>query len=456
MVLLYTSRTNNRVHYIVKTILGDYCGFDHKITQSVDEFLNFKGAKINYSDKVFPDSLLTINPSGFLFGKGIKEFTPAIERKEQIPYLFAQKSNGAKCDFGYDPFSAAFYMLSRYEEYLPYMEDRHGRFEADQCLAYHAGFIELPVVDIYALQLKKRLTDLFPMLEYKEKTFKFIPTYDIDVAYAYRGKGLARNTLLFVFLTFTLKFKMIYERIKVLSKQTRDPFDTYQQQFQLQKQYRLNPIYFFLSGQFGPKDRNISIHSRTFQALVKNIGDYATAGIHPSYASNYSLKKLKEEINYLSGILNSTIENSRQHYLKMKLPETYQNLIKFEIKNDYSMGFASHTGFRAGTCTPFIFYDLSQELETNLKVYPLAIMDGSLRDYMKLNPEKALVKAKEIIDTIRKVNGTLVTLWHNDALSDQGDWNGWSEVYYQIVEYATNNFLTAEKSLSSNIIEPER
>jgi len=444
MVLLYTTRTNNRVHYIVNTILRNYCGLDPKITQSVDEFLNFKGAKINYSDKIFPDSLLTINPSGFLFEKGIKEFTPAIEIKEQIPYLFAQKNNGAHCDLGYDPFSAAFYLLSRYEEYLPYMEDRHGRFEADQSLAYHAGFIESPVVDIYAGQLKDKLKNLFPMLESRKRTFTFIPTYDIDIAYAYKGKGLARNTLLFIFEICTFRFKKIYERIKVLTKKDKDPFDTYNLQFQIQKQHKLNPIYFFLSGEFGPKDRNISIHSRTFHLLVKNIGDYASTGIHPSYASNYSIKKLKEEIRHLAGILNSTIENSRQHYLKMKLPETYQNLIKFDIKNDFSMGFASHTGFRAGTCTPFNFYDLSQEIETGLKVYPLSIMDGTLRDYMKLKPEKALEKAREIIDAVKKVDGTLVTLWHNDALSEHGDWKGWCDVYSQIVEYASRNSQSME------------
>ncbi len=435
MILLFTPKINNRIQYVAKALLRDICGFDYKVTLSSEEYLNFKGAKINYSDRELPGTAVNVFNSGFLMQKGVKEFVPSIEVKENLPYLFPRQDYNTSYDFDFDLFSACFYMLSRYEEYLPFLEDRHRRFEADQSLAYQKGFIDIPIVDIYAYQLKAKIIELFPFVDSTDRTFRFIPTYDIDVAYAYKGKGLSRNSLLIARDFLTFQFSKLIDRLEVIFNKRKDPFDTYGFQLKLQKTYKLQPVYFFLSGQFGPKDRNISIHSRAFNTLVKTIGDYAQAGIHPSYASNENEKALKEELQFLSGVLNRTIENSRQHFLKFKLPKTYQDLIKLNIKNDFSMGYASHTGFRAGTCSPFNFYDLTLESETRLKIYPLVIMDGTLRDYMKLKPADALAKVKKLVDTVKAVNGTFISLWHNDALSDTDEWAGWREMYVEMIKY---------------------
>ncbi|TVQ16430.1 MAG: hypothetical protein EA361_04170 [Bacteroidetes bacterium] len=438
MILLFTTKINNRVQYIAKTLLRDICGFDYKVTNSSEEFLNFRGGKINYSGRELPGAALKVYPSGFLHEKGIRDFVPEVVKRDDFPVLFPLTRKDVSCDLGFDIFSSSFYQLSRYEEYLPFLEDRHGRFEADQSLAYLHGFTDIPVVDLQAKHLQSKLLETFPFLEPRKKSFTFIPTYDIDVAYAFRGKGVARTFFLFAKDIFTFNFSKLRHRIEVISSRQQDPFDTYDLQLRLQKQYRLKPVYFFLCGQYGPKDKNISIHSRTFQTLVKTIGDYAETGVHPSYASNFKEYRLKEETELLSGILNRTIKNSRQHYLKLKLPQTYQNLLKTGIKNDFSMGFASHTGFRAGTCTPFNFFDLSMETETRLKLYPTAIMDGTLRDYMKFRPEEALAKTKEIVDAVKSVDGTLITLWHNDSLNDQNHWTGWRKVYLELIKYIQN------------------
>ncbi|MFW5687381.1 MAG: polysaccharide deacetylase family protein [Bacteroidota bacterium] len=438
MILLFTPKINNRLQYIAKTILHTICGFDYKVTNSGEEFLNFKGARINYSDKEMPGQAMKINPHGFLFEKGVRDFVPETGTYGEYPVLFPKSDPQASCDLGFDIFSSSFYQLSRYEEYLPYLEDRHGRFEADQSLAYQKGFLELPLVDIHASILSSKLLEMFPFLEPQRRRFTFQPTYDIDTAYAHKGKGLARNTLLFARDVLTLDFSKLSQRLRVITNQEKDPFDTYDYQLHLQKKYKLNPVYFFLCAHFGPKDRNISIHSRTFQSLVKTIGDYARAGIHPSYASNFKEHKLPEETSFLSGLLHRPIQYSRQHFLKINLPKTYQQLLKINIRNDFSMGYASHTGFRAGTCTPFSFYDLSLETETRLKIYPLTLMDGTLKDYMKLKPSEALQRAKKLADRVKQVNGTFITLWHNDTLSETNDqWKGWRNVYEEIIKYTT-------------------
>ena len=438
MILIYTPKTSNRIHYAIKFVIRHICCFDYTVTTSGEEFLNFKGAKINYSHKDFPVDCVKIIPSDFLLQKGIKDFIPSVEIKDPIPILFPNPEQ-TPCDLGYDIFSSAFYLTSRYEEYLPFLEDRHGRFEADQSLAYQNGFLEKPVIDIYAQQLKEILVSKFSFLEIPPKQYTYIPTYDIDIAYAYKGKGISRNILAFTKDILNLKFKNLVKRIRVLTNKEKDPFNTYEFQLNIQKTYNLKPIYFFLAAEYGPLDKNISTQSRFFEVLLKTLGDYAETGVHPSFASNYKVKLLKKEIEIVSNILNNPIKNSRQHFLKLHFPQTYEQLIKHNIYKDYTMGYASHVGFRAGTCTPFYFFNLATESETRLKVFPFAVMDGTLKDYMKLSNQDSLQLIKELIDEVKNVNGTFISLWHNESLCECDKWLGWRSLYSQMVEYAVAN-----------------
>lgn len=434
MVLLYAPRKSNRIQYIAKLILKEICGFEYAVTSSPEKFINFKGARINYSGKKFPDDSINIYPSGFLLEKGIREFTPNFFQNHNNPVLFPEPKDSGHCDLGYDIFSSSFYLVSRYEEYLPYLEDRYGRFEADQSFAFQHNFLETPLVDVQALELRQKILERFPATPFVQKQFSFIPTYDIDVAYAYKGRGVTRNLLAFIKDIFTLDFSNFRQRILVLSGKNPDPYDSYEFQLELQKKYKLHPVYFFLAAQYGPYDRNISIYSQQFHLLLKRLGDYAETGLHPSFASHQKPGKLLDEIKTVAATLNRTVENSRQHFLKIHFPDTYLNLIRYNILRDFSMGFASHTGFRAGTCTPFNFYNLPEETETRLKIYPLAVMDGTLKDYMNLSRKEALAKSVELAEKVKKVNGTFISLWHNDTLSNTGAWQGWQEVYTEMLE----------------------
>lgn len=435
MVLIYTPRITSRIQYIVKFLIGEICGFDYAVTSSSDEFINFRGARINYSDKDIPGDYIRICPSGFLTEKGVRDFTPPMKKNEPWPVLFPDKRK--KCDLGYDLFSSAFYLVSRYEEYLPYLEDRYGRFEADQSFAYQNGFLEIPLIDLQTLDLKEKLIEQFNVAENIQQSFTFIPTYDIDIAYAFKGREVTRNSLAIAKDLLTFNFNNLRDRIKVLTGNLPDPYDTYEFQLELQKKYKLKPVYFFLAARFGYRDKNISVYSKHFFHLVKKMGDYAETGIHPSFASNFKRDRLLEEIKTLANILHSNIEKSRQHYLKIEFPITYTNLIKYNILKDYSMGFASHTGFRAGTSHPFHFYNLNEEKETRLKIYPITLMDSTLKDYMQLDTSQALVNIKKLIDTVKEVNGTFISLFHNDALSNKGQWEGWKDVYIELVKYAS-------------------
>ncbi|MCK5462602.1 MAG: polysaccharide deacetylase family protein, partial [Bacteroidales bacterium] len=214
-----------------------------------------------------------------------------------------------------------------------------------------------------------------------------------------------------------------------------DPYDTFNEMGRIHSERGLKPIMFFLTSGYGKYDKSISPQNETFRELVGQTMKFGSPAIHPSYRSAGKPAILQKEIQTLSYIAGVDILDSRQHYLKFNLPESYRQYLEAGIRKEYSMGFASHCGFRAGTSKPFHFYDLEKETETPLKVTPFQVMDRTLKDYMKLSPLSAVEKIRKLIDAVRSVNGTFVSIWHNDAFSDKGEWEGWKVVYLEMLNY---------------------
>jgi hypothetical protein len=125
------------------------------------------------------------------------------------------------------------------------------------------------------------------------------------------------------------------------------------------------------------------------------------------------------------------IQKSRQHFLKLSLPETYRTLVELGIKEDYTMGYPNAIGFRASTCTPFNFYDLKSEKELPLRVVPFQAMDRALLETFA--PQEAVSETLRMASRIKEVGGTFVTIWHNESLSGINEWKGWENVFETIV-----------------------
>jgi hypothetical protein len=241
-------------------------------------------------------------------------------------------------------------MVTRYEEYLPHLRDMYDRYNPSISVAVKKRFVHKPVVDQWILQFKKFLQKNFSSLTFRERRYSYISTIDIDNAYAYREKGFLRSAAAYTRSLLQLKLKDFSDRFRSQFGLMHDPYDTYTMQLEIQKKYRIKMIYFFLLGDYDLNDKNVSYDSQKYRSLIQYLSDVAETGIHPSFASNTQPEKLHKEILRLRSTSKREVKKSRQHFLKLQFPHTYRQLLENDITDDYSMGFAQTTGFRAGTC----------------------------------------------------------------------------------------------------------
>ena len=432
MVLVYTHHITPRVKYAFNMLFQQFLSCEVTYTTQVEEFIAYDGVKISYTKNPLGKELFFRSHS-ILFEKGIVEQEIHVRSWKGQKIFFEQTDNSA---MPFDVFAAGFYLLSRYEEYLPHIKDRFHRFPAKQSLAYKNSFLKIPIIEYWLKELVLVLQTKFPNFNPPSRQFKFLNTIDVDNAYCYLEKGLIRTVGAVCRSLFRFDFKPISKRFKVLLGKEKDPYDTFDYLLKLQKKYDFESIYFFLLADYGHNDKNITHTSKKFQTLVKTISDYVKVGIHPSWASNSDSHKLSMEINRLESIVNREVHRSRQHFLRLDLPNTYRRLIDLGILHDYTMGYAAQVGFRAGTSLPFYFYDLDMEMQTSLLIHPFAVMDGTLNEYMELPIDDAQYLVKEIIDYVKEVDGVFISLWHNETLGDNRNWKDWRQVYEYTIEQA--------------------
>jgi len=431
-LLIYSPKISPRIKYTFNFIFREVLKCDFEFTSISADFVSSTLPKISYAEQALGDELhFRCSP---LLSKHTIEpivMTTTLFGDQEVPF---KVENGA---LPFDVFAASFYFLSRYEEYLPFTADEHGRYPAEQSLQYRLNLLETPVIDGWALILKNILLKKFPKLIFGKRKFNFVPTIDVDRAYHFRASGLVKNTTRILKAALKLNTEKVVD-ILLTGLGQNDPFDTYDYLAEIHSQYQFTPIFFFLLAKKGHEefDQNVSPEDESFTALISKVASKANVGLHPSYASNTDTKKISEELISLQGITNQRIDTSRQHFLKLHLPHTYLRLIKAGINHDYSMGYASQVGFKAGTCTPFFWYDLQLEKQSHLTIHPFVVMDVTLQQYQALKPAEAIAKIDQLLASVKLVEGTFCSLWHNESVSESGRWKGWKVVYEEMLKSA--------------------
>ena len=430
MLLVYTHKITPRLRYVFKQICTRILGIPVNFTTAIEEFIAHDNIKISYTRQPLGNELF-VRSHELLFEQGLNDIEIHVQDWEDTKCFF---TTNEKSSLPYDIFAASFYLLCRYEEYLPHVKDEYGRFTASESLAFKSGFLNQPVVDLWAYKFKAVLQLEFKDFVFPEKTYAVQPVIDVPMAYYFKQKGFLRSIGGTFNDLFRLKIKRFYHRYLVLAGFKRDPYDTFKWIINKQKTSKYKFIVFFLIGDFSTYDKNININKKKFVSLIKSISDYCKVGLKASYFALHDLEILKKEKKKMESIINHELEASRNSFSKINLPESYRNLIELEIKEDYTMGYLNQLGFRAGTCTPFLFYDLDYEVQTPLHVHPFHCIDFAL-----LKKQSYLDKKEElqrIINQVKKVNGLFTPIFHNYTFGDEERWKGFRDLFSLILDSA--------------------
>jgi hypothetical protein len=428
-MLFYSHTIPPRLHYISHFIGKEIAGEAFRLTTDIEIFKTYEGARLNYSPARIAADELWLQPHPLVGERGIRQQETTCFETSGFTAFF--KTAG---DLSFDIFAAAFYLLSRYEEYLPYQKDIYGRYAHENSLAFKEGFITIPLVNKWMEELKKKLKEKFSTLNVRSATFNFIPTYDIDEAYSYKHKSWWRTTGAVGKAIVKGEWAKIGERRRVLNGVVPDPYDSYKWMDELHQLHQLRPRYFFLvTGKTGKYDRNILPKEHALQQLIRQHAEKYATGIHPSWQSGDDPSLLLNEIATLEHITGKKISSSRQHFIRLTLPHTFRHLIEAGIEEDFSMGYGSINGFRASVSSPFYWYDLEKEETTNLLLYPFCYMEANSFFEQKLSSQQSLEELLHYYKEVKAVNGTLITLWHNTFLGTDPLFKGWREVYEQFI-----------------------
>lgn len=425
-LLVYTQHISPRLRYIVYTLFGD----DALLGSDLAEALAFDGPVINYSRDILPGISCRIVPKGLLQEQSIHGIELDTGQWQDMPMFFQTAG-----DIPFDIFSAAFYLISRYEEYLPHEADHYGRYAHTNSVAYQLDFLQRPLVNEWLQALQLYLQQLYPNWRAAQPVFYLKPSYDIDMAYRYRHHAPFRNIAAFFRDLLQGKLDTVLERAQVYSGRQHDPYDVYDWLHQLHQEHALEPLYFFLLAEKRKGvDKNLDPFTPGMRQLVQSIAAQYATGIHPSWQSGDDEAVLQREKKLLTYYSGRPVTASRQHYLRLTLPHTYRRLLDADIQADYSMAYGTVNGFRASWTLPFYWYDLERDMQTSLLIYPFCYMDSTAIFWERLTIDEAAAELETLYQRVRQVNGLFMPVFHNHFLTEQQEWVGWRQLYQDFLE----------------------
>ena len=410
----------------MRHIFVNILGIEVDFTVKVEEFIKHSGPKITYTKQPLQNEFF-IRSNDLLFEQGINDIQINMSNWEGTPCFFP---TGERSNIPFDIFAASFFLVARYEEYLPHVKDIHGRFSPKDSLGYQNDFLQKPVVDIWANQLLDALLDRFEELEFKTRSYRYLSVIDVATSHCFANRGIVRGFAGLMIDLGRFKFKRVVERMAVSLKKRKDPYDNFAELIALQKTYGYKSNFFFQFAEYSKYDKNVSTNNNRFRSLIKHVADYAPVSLAASYSSFDNLEILKKEKSNLEEVINRPVNNCKMRYNRVDVPESYRNLISAEFTDDFTMGYTHELGFRAGTCTSFQLYDIPLEVKQPIKIHPFAINDYALTKFKR--EEEIFKNVAALYREVKQVNGTLVTMFSNELLGTVED-KDWMSIYTKIV-----------------------
>ena len=367
-----------------------------------------------------------------------------LDEWKSLPILFGKKSDSDdwvtesenKIVSHIDIIAGIFFLLTRYEELVIKEKDKFGRFPAYSSLLTKAGILHRPIADEYVELLSRSIKKIKPSFERRfplhDHPFCLYVTHDVDAPLKYTWKGVLgfRQSPLQGF-SCLLGFK-------------KDPYWNFSELLTLDRRYGVQADYFFLAGGTHPLDRPYSLEHPRILRLIRDLREAGCGiGIHFSLSSQLDLLEREKgeranevfakELARFNDLVQIPPVGSRQHYLSMKIPETWRALEASGLDFDATAGFAENPGFRCGSCHPFFPFDAETGKPLSFLEIPLLVMDTSFLHYMRRSPDNAFEEMMSLLQEVEKHHGVFCLLWHNHTLCEE-DYPGWGELYLRFLE----------------------
>ncbi len=361
----------------------------------------------------------------------------AVLIKSQVPVIFGEPvsgnelllRDGNRLHLGLDVFGSAFFMLTRYEEVVKNDRDLHDRFPATASLALQEGFLDRPIIDEYLEILWVCMKHLWPNLQRKPHEFSLVLTHDVDRPFGVKGESWRRIIRRFGGdLVLRRNPTLMAKRLASLATpgslgNQLDPNNTFDWIMDQSEKRGVQSEFYFMAGKTSSYDSGYDLFASPVQSLLRRIHNREhIIGLHPSYGTLGHPGLLSAEADTLRRALDKanvsqTLRSGRQHYLRWQADRSWADWEAAGLKEDSSVGYAEHGGFRAGTCHRYPAWSWIESRPIGVIERPLIIMERSLlsEKYMNLGQEQAAVYLDQLMVAVRKMGGEYITLWHNDS-----------------------------------------
>ena len=414
MFLVYTHKITPRLKYIFKHIFENMLMINFDLTTKVEIFVAHSGPKLSYSNKPLGDEFF-IKSHLLLFEQGITPQKLKLDFWDELPIFFL---TDVECNCPFDIFAASFFLLCRYEECIPYLKTNSGYFDPSHSISMKFNFLELPIIDLWVSKFQEQLASKFPEIlkKYDYKPSKKI-LLEVPLAFRYSNRSFLENLEDFISSVLKLNLKQLINQILVLIRLKNDPFDTFDFWKQWFNKSSTKPIVFFLFAHSSSYQTTTSIFNLRFREIIKKTGDFFSLGLLTSVKAQIDSKKqIIREKNDFQKLTNRTIFDVRLSNGIVNLSKDYEMLSENEFKNDYSMGYLDRIGFRAGTATPFYFYDVSREIQLSIKLTPIFATEKSLKYLNDSFPFEKLLRVYEKLP----LSTSVLTLALSNGFLDPG------------------------------------
>jgi len=399
-----------------------------------------------------------------------------LQGKEEYDGVFLQKvGNRTVAVIAPKIFETVAYLLSGSEATLPLTMklelDYYERMNGKESELARKGFLEIPIVNYYEklfLEVLLKIAEIneiplirkwyFPLC----KEMALCLTHDVDEFYKRSLEifkhvvkdfkithgiinGLLASSFGLSWLLTRLgifKYKnygrLVPRFLEDLCQRTGinyDHFCNIQKIAKIERMFNAHSSFFFLVSST-QKNGNYSISDTKLKEVMRYLDEEGfEIGLHGSYYSGNNEDSLSIEKDNLEAFFGKKIYGVRQHFLRMKIPETwiYQSRAGFIYDTTYS--FAQIAGFRASCCLPYHPFNFKENRSLPILEIPLILHDITLFSYMGLTPKQALDHCKKLAREVYDLNGILTLLWH--IRFDDATYPYWNKVYEKIIEYCS-------------------